>query len=92
MLMRGPSGPVLGAVRTRANIDGPNHHVELMQRDDASPELGAVLLDAALRRFEPYISKPVYAAQSWPHASTHTALERAGFRPARHLVHMRIDL
>lgn len=92
MLTRGPTGPVLGAVRTRANIDGPNHHVELMLRDDASPALGTVLLDAALRRFEPYISKPVYAAQSWPHASTHAALERAGFRSARHLVHMRLDL
>jgi GNAT superfamily N-acetyltransferase len=86
----GDDDAVAGA-RTRVNIDGTHHHLELMLSDEVSAEHGAALLERALTRFEPYVSKPVYAAQSRPHDNAHAALSRVGFSPARHLVHMRLD-
>jgi GNAT superfamily N-acetyltransferase len=85
-------GGVIGAARTRANIEGANHHVELMLSSEATTHDGVALLEEALRRFEPYISKPVYAAQSRPREASHAALQAMGFKPARNLVHMRLDL
>jgi GNAT superfamily N-acetyltransferase len=87
----GSDEPVGGA-RTRVNIEGTHHHLELMLGEDVSIEHGAALLERALARFEPYISKPVYAAQSLPHENAHAALARVGFSPARNLIHMRLDL
>ncbi len=92
LLENAASGAVLAAARTRVNIDGANHHIELMLRDDTEAVHGAALLEAAMQRFEPYISKPVYAAQSLPHLLSHEALKAVGFQAARHLVHMRMDL
>ncbi len=80
--------PVAGAVRTRANIEGNSHHLELMLGDGATCEDGMALIERGLTRLERYISKPVYAAQSLPHVPTHDALLATGFAPKRTLVHM----
>jgi GNAT superfamily N-acetyltransferase len=92
VLSRGPTGELLGAVRTRVNIEGANHHVELMLREDAGVDLGVALLEHALHRFDNYIARPIYAAQALPHPAAHQALAEVGFTLARHLVHMRLDL
>ena len=89
VLQRSLTGELYGAVRTRANMDAGNHHVELMLRPEAPPEHGAALLAQALLRFEPYVSKAITAAQSLPHESSHAALALAGFAPVRELIHMR---
>jgi len=81
---------VAGAVRTRANIEGSSHHLELMLDDGATREDGMALIERGLTRLERYISKPVYAAQSLPHMPTHDALLATGFASKRTLVHMRL--
>jgi ribosomal protein S18 acetylase RimI-like enzyme len=83
---------LLGAIRTRVNIEGGSHHAELMLREDATEAQGEALLITALSRFEPYISRPVFAAQALPHPVSHAALQRLAFEGARKLVHMRLDV
>ena len=85
----GASG-LLGAVRTRVNFDGSEHHLELMVQEDDDEQTAYELACIGLHRLEDYITKPIYAAQSRPHDATHTALERTGFQPSRHLIHMRL--
>ncbi len=92
VLEQSDTGELLGAVRTRVNIEGSSHHVELMLREDANTGQGEALLITALARFEPYISRPVFAAQSLPHPASHTALQRLGFETSRKLIHMRLDV
>lgn len=82
------SRPVVGAIRTRVNFDLPEHHVELMLDPRAGVEAGIDLLVAGLRRFEDYVSKPLYCVQSRPHQASHGALQAVGFQPTRTLVHM----
>ncbi len=85
---RGAGGPLLGAVRTRVNFDLPEHHVELMLDARVGVEAGIGLLVAGLRRFEDYVSRPLYCVQSRPHEASHGALQAVGFQPIRTLVHM----
>jgi hypothetical protein len=101
-------GPLLGVVRTHVNYEGPEHHLELMLAQassnmadmaDTTNTSTDMRLDVALhlarlglRRFEMYLSKPIYAAQSRPHEVTHTALQLLGFQPTRELIHMRLAL
>jgi RimJ/RimL family protein N-acetyltransferase len=92
VLNTGPAAHLKGAVRTRVNIEGSNHHLELMLRPDADAAEGAALVETGLQRFADYISKPVNAAQSRPHEASHAALQLAGFRPLRNLVHMKLSL
>ncbi len=80
--------PIAGAIRTRVNFELPEHHVELMLDAHADAEAGIQLLVAGLRRFEDYLSKPLYCAQARPHEATHAALQAVGFQPTRTLVHM----
>jgi ribosomal protein S18 acetylase RimI-like enzyme len=85
----GASGP-LGAVRTRVNFDTSEHHLELMLQHADDTQTAYDLACIGLRRFGDYITKPIYAAQSRPHEATHAALEQTGFKPSRHLIHMRL--
>ena len=85
------SAGLLGAVRTRVNFDGSEHHLELMTQKADDLQTATHLAHIGLHRFEDYLTKPIYAAQSWPHEATHAALEATGFRPSRHLVHMRLS-
>jgi ribosomal protein S18 acetylase RimI-like enzyme len=82
------SRPIVGAIRTRVNFDLPEHHVELMLDARAGVETGVSLLVAGLRRFENYVSKPLYCVQSRPHEASHGALQAVGFQPTRTLAHM----
>lgn len=82
------SRAVVGVIRTRVNFELAEHHVELMLDPRASMEDGISLLVAGLRRFEDYLSRPLYCAQSRPHDATHGALQAVGFQPTRTLVHM----
>ncbi len=90
VVQRNSAVGMAGAVRTRANIEGNSHHLELMLGDDATREDGIALIERGLTRLERYISKPVYAAQSLPHTASHDALPATGFVPKRTLVHMRL--
>jgi GNAT superfamily N-acetyltransferase len=80
---------LLGAVRTRVNYQGSEHHLELMMRHD-DVQTAYELACIGLNRFGDYITKPIYAAHARPHQATHTALQLVGFQPSRHLVHMRL--
>lgn len=86
------SQSIVGAIRTRVNFDLSEHHVELMLDARASVEDGVSLLVAGLRRFEEYVSRPLYCAQSRPHEATHGALQAVGFQPTRTLVHMAVEV
>lgn len=81
----------LGAVRTRANQDQSEHHLELLLDDGASPQMGAALVYAGLDRLRQYISRPVLAVQARTTPQTHEALQMCGFQPNRELVHMRLS-
>ena len=83
---------VKGALRTRANLDGNAHHLEVVLSETASADDGLMLIARGLERLEQYVRKPVYAAQSQPHAASHAALQTAGFQAARTLVHMRLEI
>jgi len=91
------SAPVLAAVRTRMNFDGSDHAFELMLDDQALTATDALaaamtLGQLGLQRFMDFLSKPIYATQSRPHDTTHTALQLLGFQPLRQLIHMRLDV
>ena len=86
------STQLMGALRTRANLEGGMHHLELLLADDAQTEHGSMLIEHGLQRLNNYIRKPVYAAQAKPHDSTHTALLAAGFANSRTLTHMRLEI
>jgi ribosomal protein S18 acetylase RimI-like enzyme len=81
-----------GAVRTRVNLEGSNHFVELLLSDEASLDEGRALLRKGLARFDEFIAKPIYAAQSHPHEAAHAALFAERFQLTRTLVHMRLSL
>lgn len=85
-------GKLAGAVRTRVNYDGSNHHLELMLGDMATQQDGIALIEQALRRFDIYLSKPIYSAQPRPNEAAHTALQASGFQSTRVLTHMRLEL
>lgn len=80
-----------GAVRTRVNFDGSNHHLELVLGDATGADAARALVAHGLARFEHYLSKPIYAAQPLPYPPAHAALREAGFRPTRTLAHMRVE-
>lgn len=80
-----------GAVRTRVNFDGSNHHLELMLSEAASADVASALVAQGLARFEHFVSKPIYAAQPRPYPAVHAALCEAGFHPTRTLAHMRVE-
>jgi ribosomal protein S18 acetylase RimI-like enzyme len=86
------SGKLGGAVRTRVNYEGSHHHLELMLSDRATHEDGVALIEQALRRFDIYLSKPIYSAQPRPNETANTALQAFGFQPTRALTHMRLEL
>jgi ribosomal protein S18 acetylase RimI-like enzyme len=93
LVMGSPHGHTLaGAARTRANIEGSNHFVELLLSDVASMSDGQALLRAAMERLDDYAAKPIYAAQSHPHDAAHAALYAERFQLTRTLVHMRLSL
>lgn len=81
-----------GAARTRVNLDGSHHFVEMLLRDGVSVSDGQGLLRQALARFDDYAAKPIYAMQSHPHEAAHAALFAERFHLTRTLVHMRISL
>lgn len=81
-----------GAARTRVNLEGSNHAVELLLSDEASVSDGQALLRRALARFDEYAAKPIYALQSHPHEAAHAALFAERFHLTRTLVHMRLAL
>jgi ribosomal protein S18 acetylase RimI-like enzyme len=85
-------GCLIGAVRTRVNFEGSNHHLELMLSDEAGISEGVALIERALQRFEKYISRPIYAAQSRPHGASHAAFQEMNFQPTRTLVHMNLEI
>jgi ribosomal protein S18 acetylase RimI-like enzyme len=91
-----PANPkaLLGAVRTRANIDGACHHLEVLLSNDAAAntETGVRLIACGLERLANYISNPVYAAQALPHPAVHHALVAMDFQPRRTLTHMRLTV
>lgn len=93
---RDSSDALAGAVRTRVNIDGTHHHVELLLPVGASVDAAQALLIAGLQRIEPYISKPIYAAQSHTDSGVFAVVEAAyvalGFTAARNLIHMTLGL
>jgi ribosomal protein S18 acetylase RimI-like enzyme len=92
-MMEGPSTRApAGAARTRANIEGSNHAVELLLGDEAGADEGRSLLRAALERLRDYAAKPIYSAQSQPHVAAHAALSAEHFQLTRTLVHMRLAL
>ena len=80
-----------GAVRTRANLELNEHHLELMLNAQAGEGVGVALLERALKRFEMYSGKPLLATQARPHEPSHAALQAMGFKPLRTLVHMALD-
>ncbi len=82
---------VVGAVRTRVNIESSEHHLELMLAPDADEGSGITLLEQALKLFEGCINRPILATQARPHASAHAALQAMGFKPQRTLIHMVLD-
>jgi hypothetical protein len=81
-----------GVARTRVNLEGSNHAIEMLLNDDASVADAQVLLRQALARFDDYVAKPVYAMQSHPHEATHAALFGERFHLTRTLVHMRLGV
>ncbi len=93
-LVMGPARAqvLAGAARTRVNLDGNNHFVELLLSDDTAVSDGQALLRRALARFDEYAAKPIYATQSHPHEAAHAALLNERFHLARTLVHMRLSL
>jgi len=92
-VMESPQGhELIGAVRSRVNIEGSNHYLELLLGNDAGVSDGQVLLRKALARFDEYTAKPIYAAQSHPHEAAHAALFAERFQFRRTLVHMRLSL
>jgi len=88
----GPRGRLLGAVRTRANLEGSYHHLEVLPDADATVEDAIRLIESGLRRLSKYVSKPIYAAHARLADVPHAALQAAGFQPTRTLVHMRLAL
>ncbi|MCS6774689.1 MAG: GNAT family N-acetyltransferase [Anaerolineae bacterium] len=81
-----------GAVRTRVNYEGSYHHLELLLDADSDEETALALVAQGLKRFELFLSKPIYAAHARPHERVHSALQAQGFRPLRTLTHMRLTL
>ncbi|BCX04095.1 MAG: hypothetical protein KatS3mg053_2033 [Candidatus Roseilinea sp.] len=88
----GRRGELLGAVRTRATFEGSYHHLEVLPSAGATVEDAICLIESGLRRLEDYVTKPVYAAHACIDETPHAALQAAGFRPMRTLVHMRLEL
>ncbi len=82
----------LGAVRTRANPDQSEHHLELLLDNSASVEMGVALAYAGLERLRQYISRPLLAVQCRVNSQVHTALQLIGFVAMRELVHMRLNV
>ncbi|NJM41439.1 MAG: hypothetical protein HC853_12085 [Anaerolineae bacterium] len=82
-------GGLQGAVRTRVNFDASEHHLELMTDNPCDVQAAHDLACTGLARFEQYITKPIYAAQSLHNEAIHNALRLVGFQPNRHLIHMR---
>lgn len=85
-------GALLGAVRTRATLEGSYHHLEVLPNADATVEDVIRLIESGLRHLRDYVAKPIYAAHACIAETPHAALQAAGFRPTRTLVHMRLDL
>ncbi len=92
VMERAQDRQIAGAVRTRVNIDGSNHFVDLLLGDDTGMSEGQALLRKAMARFDEYIAKPIYAAQSLPHDAAHAALYAERFQLNRTLVHMRLAI
>jgi ribosomal protein S18 acetylase RimI-like enzyme len=85
------NGVVVGAVRTRVNLDGGAHQIELMLGDLANAATAQALIQAALRRFADYISRPIvtsFVLAAGNERIKQTALQAAGFKPLRVLRHM----
>ncbi len=85
-------GQFMGALRTRVNFEMSQHNVELMLPAYAAVGHGIALLEEALKHFEIYAAKPLLATQSRPHLPSHEALQAAGFKPTRTLVHMKLEI
>lgn len=85
-------GELIGAVRTRATFDGSYHHLEVLPNAGATVEDAVQLIASGLRRLGDYAMKPIYAAHARIDETPHAALQAAGFRPTRALVHMRLAL
>lgn len=85
-------GVLLGAVRTRATLEGSYHHLEVLPNADATVEDTVRLIESGLRHLRRYVAKPIYAAHACTSEVPHAALQAAGFRLTRTLVHMRLDL
>jgi len=85
-------GRLLGAVRTRASLEGSYHHLEILPSTDATAEDAIRLIESGLQRLSKYASKPIYAAHARLADIPHAALQAAGFQPTRTLVHMRLEL
>lgn len=93
LVMAAPRSHALaGAARTRVNLEGSNHFVELLLSDEANLSDARTLLRKALSRFDEFTAKPIYAAQSHPHDAAHAALFAEHFHLTRTLVHMRLSL
>lgn len=95
-VLDGMGSALAGAVRTRVNVEGSHHHLELLLPAGARLDAAQTLLSAGLQRIEPFISKPIYAAQSHADADVFGVADAAyaalGFSSARQLVHMTLGL
>ena len=77
-----------GAVRTRANIDRAEHHMELFLLPDATLSEAHALIDAGLHRLDEYVAKPIGSMLPLGCDVAHAALMDAGFKPTQAFVHM----
>lgn len=77
-----------GALRTRANFDLAEHHLELFLQPEATIEEAHALVGAGLQRLNDYVSKPVAAMLPREQHVAHAALMDAGFKPTQTFVHM----
>lgn len=83
---------LIGAVRTRAAITGSSHQLEILLGDSATVAEGVHLIEQGLYRLAEFVSRPIHAAQPRLAEAPHTALQMAGFRPVRTLVHMILEI
>jgi ribosomal protein S18 acetylase RimI-like enzyme len=92
LLMSSAGEKVLGAVRTRAVIDGSYHYLEVFPTSDATQDDVLQLVQGGLNRLAKYVRKPIYAAHVASCLAVRQALQAAGFRVSRTLVHMRLTI
>jgi ribosomal protein S18 acetylase RimI-like enzyme len=85
-------GDVLGAVRTRAVIEGRYHYLEVFPTAHATQDDILQLIRGGLSRLAKYARKPICAAHVASCLAVRQALQAAGFRISRTLVHMRLAL